>query len=234
MRCPKCGYNSFDYLSECGKCQADLSKVRQELGFSSVRPTMPAWLGSLVGDRPQSARGEEAGQAAATDLDDLLQASIFTADGPPELILEDLSQPAEAADEPIEFDLDDADLPLLAGVGGKSGDAPAAVASPAAEETLQIGVKAEVAPPPSAEMTIDLSDDLHDWSLLDLQMDEGDEPVLSEPHGAGDTAEESLVAASPVKPGRRDEDETIIELSEQDLEGLLLELEGGGKGNDET
>lgn len=232
MRCPKCGYNSFDYLSECGKCHTDLSKVRLELGFTNVKPTMPAWLGSLIREEPPSARVEKAGQATATDLDDLLQASLLTADGPPELSLADDSMPAEVAGEPIEFELDDADLPLLAGVGGKRGEEPVSIESPAAEETLPVEVKADIAPPPSAEMTIDLSDDLHDWSLLDLQMDEGEGPALNGLGAAENAAGAGPAAAPRDKPGTAVADETIIELSEEDLEGLLLELEGGGKKGD--
>jgi len=235
MRCPKCGYHSFDYLSECGKCHTDLSKVRQELGFSSVRPTMPAWLVSLVKEGPQHAKMDQVGHAEAIDLDDLLQASALAAESVPELSLEDDSIPAEAAAEPIEFQLDDADQTLRAEVGGKSGErAPVPIESPAATAAVPVEIQADLDPPASAEMTIDLSDDLHDWSLLDLQMDEGDGPAASELQEGAHAAERSLAAAPRVKPGKEAKDEAIIELSEEDLEGLLLELENGGKESDKA
>lgn len=38
MKCPKCGYTSFDYLDECKKCGSDLSTVRSILGVIAVSP----------------------------------------------------------------------------------------------------------------------------------------------------------------------------------------------------
>lgn len=42
MKCPKCGYNSFEHLASCKKCKADLSETKQRLGISPV--TLPAFL----------------------------------------------------------------------------------------------------------------------------------------------------------------------------------------------
>jgi uncharacterized RDD family membrane protein YckC len=36
MRCPKCGYNSFDHLDSCKKCGKDLSEFKQNFGIKSV------------------------------------------------------------------------------------------------------------------------------------------------------------------------------------------------------
>ena len=41
MKCNKCGFISFDYLSECRGCGADISAVRDELGFLPVKPDLP-------------------------------------------------------------------------------------------------------------------------------------------------------------------------------------------------
>lgn len=49
MKCTKCGFVSFDYLSECRKCGADISTARNQLGFSTVKPSVPSLLGSLLG-----------------------------------------------------------------------------------------------------------------------------------------------------------------------------------------
>jgi hypothetical protein len=38
MKCPKCGFTSFDYLDECKKCGVDISDVRSELGIIAVSP----------------------------------------------------------------------------------------------------------------------------------------------------------------------------------------------------
>jgi hypothetical protein len=49
MKCPKCGFVSFDHLSECTKCGSDLRAVREGLGFSAFRSQVPSLLGSLLG-----------------------------------------------------------------------------------------------------------------------------------------------------------------------------------------
>ncbi|NOY44808.1 MAG: hypothetical protein GXP50_05075 [Deltaproteobacteria bacterium] len=38
MKCPKCGYISFDYLDECRRCGTDLRDARALLGLIVVRP----------------------------------------------------------------------------------------------------------------------------------------------------------------------------------------------------
>ncbi len=37
MRCPKCGYISFDYLDSCKKCSSDISNVRNLVGLIAVQ-----------------------------------------------------------------------------------------------------------------------------------------------------------------------------------------------------
>ncbi len=38
MKCPKCGYTSFDYLDECKRCGTDLRDVRALLNLITVSP----------------------------------------------------------------------------------------------------------------------------------------------------------------------------------------------------
>lgn len=233
MRCPKCGYNSFDYLSECGKCHADLSKTRQELGFSSVEPTMPAWLGSLLKE-PLDSKVQDSGHGQATDLDDLLQSNLGAVDEHPLLTLEDDSRPVGTAGEPIELQLDDHDINFLAEADSKTDLGPPLAGPPTLAKATPIKEEADLASQAAVTTTIDLSDDLDDWSLLDLQMDNGVELETIELQDGGDAAGKRQAKAPEVKPSKAARDETIIELSEEDLEGLLLELENGGKGDDKV
>jgi hypothetical protein len=39
MRCPKCGYFSFDHLDRCVKCQGDLTGERDQLNLPGIKPT---------------------------------------------------------------------------------------------------------------------------------------------------------------------------------------------------
>ena len=50
MRCPKCGYISFDHLVNCKKCTRDLSDSREALNLQDFEPQVPFLLSSLVGE----------------------------------------------------------------------------------------------------------------------------------------------------------------------------------------
>lgn len=54
MKCPKCGYNSFEYLDSCKKCGNDLAAFKTSLGIQAV--VMPPGVFSA-----QTAVVEEAG-----------------------------------------------------------------------------------------------------------------------------------------------------------------------------
>jgi len=38
MRCPSCGYTTFDYLDQCPKCSTDLTRERLSLNLPGIRP----------------------------------------------------------------------------------------------------------------------------------------------------------------------------------------------------
>jgi hypothetical protein len=44
MKCPKCGYTSFPYLDNCGKCGQGLAKHRAAFGLYALRPDPPDLL----------------------------------------------------------------------------------------------------------------------------------------------------------------------------------------------
>jgi ssDNA-binding Zn-finger/Zn-ribbon topoisomerase 1 len=50
MRCPKCGYISFDYNLECPKCRSDISMEQRKLNLPSFKQSPPFFLGALVGN----------------------------------------------------------------------------------------------------------------------------------------------------------------------------------------
>jgi hypothetical protein len=58
MRCPKCGYVSFDYLARCKKCSRDLADARRTLNLIDAKPAVPFLLGSLVGAAVQDSGRE--------------------------------------------------------------------------------------------------------------------------------------------------------------------------------
>ena len=59
MKCPKCGYISFDYNEVCPKCNRNISGEGAKMNHPSYKPDSPALLGSLIGE----------GEDAALDLE---------------------------------------------------------------------------------------------------------------------------------------------------------------------
>ncbi len=57
MKCPKCGYISFDYNLSCPKCNKDISSEQEKLHIPAFRPDPPFLLGSLTGEANESQIG---------------------------------------------------------------------------------------------------------------------------------------------------------------------------------
>ncbi len=69
MKCHKCGFVSFDYLSECKACGADLTGSRQRLGFPALKSEIPFLLGTLLKGGKTSENRQEKIDAKVEDLD---------------------------------------------------------------------------------------------------------------------------------------------------------------------
>jgi hypothetical protein len=54
MKCPKCGYISFDYNQVCPKCNKAVSDERDILNLPGYKPNTPALLGALTGEADDS------------------------------------------------------------------------------------------------------------------------------------------------------------------------------------
>ncbi|MBN1103364.1 MAG: hypothetical protein JXL84_08135 [Deltaproteobacteria bacterium] len=54
MKCPKCGFISFDYNQVCPRCNKDISAEQQKLNLPAFRPEPPALLGALLGEAGES------------------------------------------------------------------------------------------------------------------------------------------------------------------------------------
>ncbi len=74
MKCPKCGYISFDFNQVCPKCNKEISSEQAMLNLPSFRPDPPFLLGTLIGDADISgvvlqAGGSPADMGAAVEMD---------------------------------------------------------------------------------------------------------------------------------------------------------------------
>jgi hypothetical protein len=54
MKCPKCGYISFDYNEVCPRCKKNIAEVRDQMNLPSFKPVPPSMLGGLTGDENDS------------------------------------------------------------------------------------------------------------------------------------------------------------------------------------
>jgi hypothetical protein len=54
MKCPKCGYISFDYNQVCPKCNRNISFEQEKINLPSFRPETPSLLGFLTGEANES------------------------------------------------------------------------------------------------------------------------------------------------------------------------------------
>jgi len=54
MKCPKCGFISFDYNETCPKCKKDISGERKKMHHVPFRPDVPFLIGALIGETSDS------------------------------------------------------------------------------------------------------------------------------------------------------------------------------------
>ncbi len=67
MRCPKCGYISFDYNQVCPKCNKDITDEQAKMNIPSFIPEPPALLGILIGESGASNADFHVGRSSAAD-----------------------------------------------------------------------------------------------------------------------------------------------------------------------
>ena len=77
MKCPKCGYISFDSNLECPKCRSDISIEQRKLNLPPFKPTPPLLLGVIFESKGQPSKSYPAevdsagrdGSVGSTDND---------------------------------------------------------------------------------------------------------------------------------------------------------------------
>lgn len=108
MRCPKCGYTSFDHLEVCKKCNRAISDLVSGIDGTVYNAQAPMFLNLTEKMEPQSSAAseinvEERGEVGDSEGDDILRQGIDT-----EFFLEDDNTTAAITteEEPV-MDLDD-------------------------------------------------------------------------------------------------------------------------------
>ena len=261
MRCAKCGYVSFDYLSECKKCRTSLTGTREGLGLFASKPAVPSLLGSLLSDYEHPVKQEsgpvESEISTAFAIGDGFGGGFWQAD--PESAAPQAATAIAQPDEPEEdfslLDLSDQELELLIDNGPftspqqetvpGSGSADAGMSVPEflspADEEPPASETGPVETPLSAGTAHGLDDYLTppDNKAQTASTGElipkfiGDLPGLKRELPEIDPAqfEAPPEKAEPGQDGSADD--FVIELSENDLESLLKELNSTTKGETE-
>lgn len=251
MRCQKCGYVSFDHLLACKKCGNDASTAREALGLVAGKPTMPFFLGALLsgGDpTPVAAKTAPAATpkaAPAEDMDSLFAEIDFGADELEFDLVEETSPSVASASvaetsspkvgndfsemDDIEFVIGSALDEELAIDMSALDDHPSDTKVQTDDFELNFDLE-EPKPVASAKASADASNggtskgddggismDLD--SELDFELDLGD--LVPPP------------AAAEAQPASTGLEEMVIDLGDDDINGLLQEL-GDGKKEDKA
>ena len=109
MRCPKCGYISFDHLNQCTQCQTDLTGEKLRLNFPDTPPDPIS-----VQEIKESAFGPIRQENDKTQI-----AKAYIPSGGGEAIIDEEPAPAQKSKTPppekpvIEITMDDFDLGSL-------------------------------------------------------------------------------------------------------------------------
>jgi hypothetical protein len=76
MRCPKCGYISFDKITSCSQCETDVTEIASSLKGTGFQPMDNFFLGVLLPDYLNNGTGSQPSnlQDAADDLDISMEA----------------------------------------------------------------------------------------------------------------------------------------------------------------
>ena len=208
MRCPKCGYVSFDHLNNCMKCSRDLSGCRQDLNLIDFRPEVPFLLGSLVGEM----EGGGAQQTLSLTQETELELGGLGMSEPPasegSISMGDLKIPSvdDSSDEMSlsEIALDDLETIEASALGGAGG------------EELELDDLAELSPKDSSAAE-------EDEGFLGLEFESDGESFedLGDFEDEISLEPESPAEAAPADPGASLE----LDLNEDDLSALAKELE---------
>ncbi|MFO8164113.1 MAG: hypothetical protein ACQEQO_12660 [Thermodesulfobacteriota bacterium] len=62
MKCPKCGFITFDYFDTCPRCGKDMTREKTKLNISPIKPNPPFMLGSLIGNLSDNPSDMEASE----------------------------------------------------------------------------------------------------------------------------------------------------------------------------
>jgi hypothetical protein len=213
MKCPKCGYVSYDYLDACRKCSVDLVEFKKTLQLDAVRP------GDLDLSVVLAERAEQMGGTDAFHMDD----DFFSA----QTMLVEREEPVDEAEEEFDINLDD-DGPEIA----RRADFPPGVArhttaiddvdsfAEAEEDDVALRpLSAAPSMPAAAPVTpvdmIDMSD-LEDLDGIDINLEEVPEHTEAIVSGEDTVIMQNFAIPMAEEPSESDAADITFSLAEAD------------------
>ncbi len=142
MKCPKCGYVSFDHHQVCPKCSKDVLAEQRRLNLPDYKPDPPFFLGALTGESGTASAVSDSFEesSASIEFDGAPQSTVGenvlsspmeiseTRSDPPVS-----SVPVKAPEDELELNLDELSLDLDEG-GGPGESSPFQFEHQAVEE----------------------------------------------------------------------------------------------------
>lgn len=95
MKCPKCGYNSFEYHDACKKCSTDLTGYKATHGFKAIVLPQEARISMAATFMAEAVAAQPAPEAATEETTDM-----FSFDLPDD----ETTAAATTSDNPFDFD----------------------------------------------------------------------------------------------------------------------------------
>jgi len=239
MRCAKCGYISFDHLSECRKCHASLTGIRDDFGFFHGKPLAASFLDSLLsGYEPPAPGPVTEGEAVAQFVAEEGAGRAMRLE---ELAREEETSSAAAAerDESVDFsllDLSDDELDLLIKRVSVEGEEKGEPVAESMSETIAWRPPEKVSQPepepPDKEISApelyqEAAETFVEPEAVKLRTETEPAKFFTEPEPAEAPTVPGPSAESLLDPGLLDDfdDDFGLELSKKELEALLEELE---------
>ncbi len=250
MRCPKCGYISFDHHTSCSKCSRDLTEIAEELQGTSLETDLSLFLGSVTGTLPDDNSFEDDAATFMTADDDADLELDDSEDDSPGISMKEpptvaIKMPQMEPEEEISIDMDEIPPIDLSGLESTEEEetepadqtesllAEAKEFNEDQEEVTTVNLDeidlSDLAPldeSPSEETTLDLSEET---PVMDLNMEDADDGAETELETEDDT-DQTLDLSLDSEA----EEELSLDVDEQedspssglDLAGGLAEEEG--------
>jgi len=239
MKCPKCGYISFDDLSTCTKCSTDLSAIAEELKGTGTETESDFFLGSAIKNTnldfddtfsttqtlpPLESDVELDFDDTASTTQGIAFSSESMPSAPPEEDLDSTGDVALELGEIMPIDLSQLDATMEISALASQGKDEATESLPD-EATMAVDLAeltSQNLEPVAGDDSMDLTEQLADLDREGAAAHDADATMALEPLVAPDEGEEDSLDETIILP---DLDQIDVEMAEEEGEAEDLSLD---------